>query len=760
MGLCYNSSSLNSFADAISSQEPTIEVVAFTLGSGQSAVGTINGNFQLSGSFSVGLVVQVEGNFVLVAGVGSMCNDPAVLDLRSAVVLAQDTVNSDSVACDGLYSHILVGNGAISVEGTVNGQLIAFCVYDVHIAVVGIVNFLNDTGNLILGLGEHIVGDLFAGSVSLLDGDLSAIFCRDTQFLSGGNLGSFAFFEGKDPAVLDLGSAVVVTNNTQNGDGVACVGLGGHSIITILAVLAVCTVQGQNVTIAIGNLHVTILGVVNLSDNAGDLILLIGVNIVLGSQCHVNGLLHGQGFISSSSGIGVFPLVQGTALSKFYFTLVVGDHTGNGDGVTFAKSFIFYALASQTVNLDGLIVHACNHDGNSDVTEGGVVVFVDLGDLTGQSCLVGQSLVFLQGISFLHDLLGIGGSLHFGTGLLDLQQRTAFAELNAALIVYDVTLDGDGVTDQQGICAFALNAVAQQFFAFVAFDLDGNGDILERGVIGGVDLGDLTGQGSLILGGTAFGQLKSFLHDGCHIGGSFHFTCGSHRQQHTASLELDLTLIVGQDTGNGDGIAGLQVFSAFALQTVALNGLALDANHIHGNGDILVAIVIGSVNLVDHTGQGDFVVHGSALLQSIGFVHDSAKVQIYLGNDVLPAVGNHLVAILDGSGQGVMNFLRGGLVHVDGNSAVGVLYDLNELFGYVNRPNNFVGLAVYRHGADTGEVTGGFLRGLLVEGLDIHQRCIQTGLGAGGAAAGFLLHAGGQAGAKAQAECQNQDKCE
>ena len=683
-----------------------------------------------------------------------MLQYPAVLHLGVALVIAKDTQNGDGVANDGLYVHFAVLLGAVSIEGAVDVQRVTFGILNIQVAICSLLNLGDNAGNLVLVLGVHTDRNLFAGGQSLLDGDFSTVGSGQSQFCVAGHFGSF---EGENPAVLDLGSAVVVTYRTHNGDNVTGNRLGGHVLIGSRAVRAIGTVDGQDVALRIGDFHVAVCSIINLSDCTGNLILLFGVNVMLSGKGQINSFLYSQLFDGILN--CVFPFVQGTALSKLHFALVVGDLAGDGNGIANAKVYIFHAGACQTIDLNGLIGHAGNHDGNGDVAEGGAIGSVDLGDLTGQSCLVGQGLVFLQLVSFLHDLLGIGGSLHFGAGLFNLQQRTAFAELDAALIVYDVTLHGDGVTDQEGICAFALNAVAQQLFAFVAFNRDGYGNVLVAGIVGGVDLGDLTGQGSLILGRTAVCQLKGFLHDGFHISRSFYFAGGSYTQKLAASIELDLALIVGQGTGNGDGVAGLQVFSAFALQTVALNGLALNANNIHGNSDVLVAFVVGGVHLVDHTGQGDFTVHGSALLQSIGFVHDSAEVQVHLGNDVLPAEGNDLVAILDSGGQGVGNFFCGGFVYIDGHAAVSVLDHLDVLFSDVNRPYNFVGLAVHRNSANTGKVPRGLLCGLSVEGLDIFQRGLKISRRTG-RTAGFLLHAGGQAGAKAQAECQNQHKCE
>ena len=754
VGFVYNGFRGDCFRGAFCILMPADKLPAIADGSGQSTVSGTGIDLDGIGSFACALIVQAEGNFQLSGG-DSMFNDPAVLHLSGAVVVTYNTQNSDGVANDGLNFQSVITDRAVSIESAVDVQNLAVSILNAQVAVGGVLDLSDLTGNFILVLGVHIVGDLFTGLVSLIQSDLSAISGGQAQFLIAGN-GELTGGEGDDGSVLHLG-AVKVADHAKQNNRIAFVGLAGHSIVAVAA-LVEGAVDVQGVALAVGNGEVAVHIADNRLDNTGNLVLLVGGGVVLHAVAHCISFLDSQLF----NGIldGVFPLVQSTALGIFYFALVVGDVTGNGDGIANAKIVILNALACQTEALDGLVGHAFHNDGNGDVAKGGVIGFVDLSDLTGQSCLVGQSLVFLQRISFLHDLLGIGGCFHFGAGLFHLQQRAAFAELHAAFIVYDVALDGDGITDQQGVCAFALNAVAQDGLVSIALNLHSNGNVLVSGVVGGIDLGDLTGQGCLILGRTANFQLEGFLHDGCHVGGSFHLAGRSHRQQSTASLELDLTLVVGQNTGNGDGVAGLQSLSAFALQTVALDGLTLNADHIHGDGDVLIAVVIGSVNLADHTGQGDFLVHGSALLQSIGFFNNGAKVQVHLGNDVLPAEGNHLAVHRNGGSQGVGNFLGGGFVHIDGNAAVSVLDHLDVFFGYVYRPYDFIGDAVYRHRADTGEVAGGLLCGFLVEGLDILQRCVQTGLGAGSAAAGVFLNTGGQAGAKAQAEGQNQNKCE
>ena len=472
---------------------------------------------------------------------------------------------------------------------------------------------------------------------------------------------------------------------------------------------------------------------------------------------HVNSFLHSQGLIDGCSGIGVFPFYQVGALSELNAALVVGDKAGNGDGIANAKSFIFYAFALQAVAQKGSTGIAANNNSDGDVTKLGIVVVVNFGDLTGQGSFIGSGLVFAQSISVLQDLLGVGRSLHLAAGLFDLQQGTAFTKLEAALVVYKVALNGDGVTNQQGVCAITLNAVAHQGIFFEAFDFDGNRNVLVAGVVGGVDHSDLTGQGSFILGGATIGKSICFLQDGFDIGGSISNFTGNNSIQSTASLELDLALVVGDGTGNGDGIANLQSFSAFALQTVSLDGLAFYADDIHSNSDVLVAFVVGSVDLADHTGQGDFTVHGSALLQSIGFVHDGTKVQVDLGNQVLPAEGNNLAASRDGCGQGVGNILSGHFVHIDGNSAIAVLNDLDVLFSHINRPYDFVGGAVHGNGADALKVTGRFFVYVLVEGFDIFQSSVQAG---GIVSRGsFLLDAASQTCTQAQAQCQNQHKC-
>ena len=470
--------------------------------------------------------------------------------------------------------------------------------------------------------------------------------------------------------------------------------------------------------------------------------------------------LAGFGFYSSGTDsgniicAGVLPVIQGAAGGKLDGALIVGQSAGNGDGITNTDLISTFAL--QAVAIDGLTI---NNHRDSYILEAIVIGGLDLGNLAGQSCLVGQGFIFGQSKSFLDNLLGIGGSFHFGAGLFNLNQCATSGVLNGAVVIGDVTLNGDGIADQEGICAFALNAVAQDGILGVAFNFHGDGYVLVAGIIGSVDLGNLTGQSCLICGRFASGQAVGILQDLLDLFGSVNSFAGDYAVQGTTCTELDLTLIVGQSAGNGNGVADLQAFSAFALQAVTLNGLAINADNIDGYGDVLVAIVIGGRDTADHTGQGDLVVHGSALLQSIGFINNSTEVQVHLGNDVLPAEGNDLVAILDGGGQGVGNFFCGGFVYIDGHAAISVLDHLDVLFSYVNRPYNFVGLAVHRNSANAGKVPRGLLCGLSVEGLDIFQRCLNISRRTG-RTAGFLLHAGGQAGAKAQAECQNQDKCE
>ena len=79
-----------------------------------------------------------------------------------------------------------------------------------------------------------------------------------------------------DPAVLDLGS-VVHTDNTVNGNSIANYRLNCHCVISVSACCIIGAIYENGVTVAVGNYHVAVGSALNLSDNAGYVVLTCGV---------------------------------------------------------------------------------------------------------------------------------------------------------------------------------------------------------------------------------------------------------------------------------------------------------------------------------------------------------------------------------------------------------------------------------------------------------------------------------------------------
>ena len=157
-----------------------------------------------------------------------MVNDPTVLDLRT-VVVADSTIDSNSVACDGLHFHILVLYSAVSIVGTIDVQGVALGIHDVHIAVLGLIDFLNDTGNLVLQLGVSVVCHRRANSKSFFDGDFSTVFTfgfgRSNTFPRGG-VGLVAISDGGSQGV----GNILFASGDFNGNSTVAVVFNGNSL--------------------------------------------------------------------------------------------------------------------------------------------------------------------------------------------------------------------------------------------------------------------------------------------------------------------------------------------------------------------------------------------------------------------------------------------------------------------------------------------------------------------------------------------------
>ena len=98
-----------------------------------------------------------------------------------------------------------------------------------------------------------------------------------------------------NPTVLHLRSIAVLANDTVNGNCVTCNRLGCQILVRCFAICTVGAVNGEYVSERIGNIHVTVLIVVNLSDDTGYIVLTRGIGIVLLSLTQSDCFLNGEG---------------------------------------------------------------------------------------------------------------------------------------------------------------------------------------------------------------------------------------------------------------------------------------------------------------------------------------------------------------------------------------------------------------------------------------------------------------------------------
>ena len=87
-----------------------------------------------------------------------MCSDPTVLHLRSTAVLAQDTVDGNLVAGNGLLGHSIVTVGAGGIISTVDQDLLAGIVDNDHVAINIVLDLLDGAGDVVLVIGVGVAG--------------------------------------------------------------------------------------------------------------------------------------------------------------------------------------------------------------------------------------------------------------------------------------------------------------------------------------------------------------------------------------------------------------------------------------------------------------------------------------------------------------------------------------------------------------------------------------------------------------------------
>ena len=194
----------------------------------------------------------------------------------------------------------------------------------------------------------------------------SDLFCKSSRnFRSIGVVAAFG--SNVQPSVLHLSSTLVLTDDTDNGDGVANRRLSFHLIKTNRTVCRVETVEVEGVAISILNGHVAVS--VELCS-----IVLIGIdrndltgNNVLVSGVYVVALCQADGVSTNERKLGVFSRsVNEPAVLHLCLVIVLTEDTVNGDGVAnLGLSFHLIKTNStvcrvETVEVEGVAVSILN----------------------------------------------------------------------------------------------------------------------------------------------------------------------------------------------------------------------------------------------------------------------------------------------------------------------------------------------------------------------------------------------------------------
>ena len=424
----------------------------------------------------------------------------------------------------------------------------------------------------------------------MLHGIAQSVRIGDGQGASGrGNhnlgllfLGSFALNDIDDhTSLLELNLTIVVHHGAPDGDGIAD--------LQVLGALSLDTEAGNGDIIVAVNDHdngdvavVIAPGGLDLGDDAGQ-----GSGIVQGAALPqgLDSLQDLPGILGLLGCVEINVGIQGTAGIELDGALVVGNGAGDGDHIVDAQ--ILNALALQAEHLDASVA-AFDLHGNGDVAVLLAVAGVERMDLTGQSNVVRQGLTGLQLVSQFHDLSGIGGDLHAALTLDDLVQGAACVELDGALVILQGTGDGDGVTDGDGIGTLALQTVALNGSVLAAGNSDGNGNVLVVSAVGGIDLGDHTGQGGGVGQGLAILQRIGQIQDGGHV---LTQRCGQLVGPGQGLLgAVGAGQSCGQDVGNFLCALFIDVDDDFAVAIVD------DLDKFFGNVNAPLDIVLGSAN--------------------------------------------------------------------------------------------------------------------------------------------------------------------
>ena len=299
---------------------------------------------------SVALFVAVSVNVLGALGsIGALGNsyEPTVLNLSGAPVLTKATVNGNGVTGNGSVCHSVVTDCTGCIVSAVDGEDVAILIGNLHVTVFGVVNFGNNTGYNVLVSGVGVVLLSSTGVDSILN--------------RGGS------GDGHDPTVLDLRSALVLTNNTKDNYVVTCNGSAFHSVVTSRTVCAVGAVDGEDVAELVGDLHVTVFGVVNLGDDTCNEILAFGVGIVIHGSAEIDDILNGSCGLGELDGeglnFGLFAAGSGEGKDSF------NGFVGNGDGQLAVGNNNVFAVGFPSES--NLGIYGCGKIYNCVAGEGG-----------------------------------------------------------------------------------------------------------------------------------------------------------------------------------------------------------------------------------------------------------------------------------------------------------------------------------------------------------------------------------------------------
>ena len=228
----------------------------------------------------------------------NMLVKPSILHLRIALVGCDDTIKGYLITNNGLGFHRIISCISVCTIETVDVEGVAICILNIHITVLSINDLGNSTCHVILfgcsskrtekcclckcksricrrrnyNVATVVITNVIAVCINVI------ALCRNV-------LGH--------PTVLHLRSGVI-TDNTVNGDCVACNGLGFHSIISCISVCAIETVNKNLIAVLVLDVHITVSNVGNVNDCTGNIVLVSSIIILCIKCAKCKSLLNGK----------------------------------------------------------------------------------------------------------------------------------------------------------------------------------------------------------------------------------------------------------------------------------------------------------------------------------------------------------------------------------------------------------------------------------------------------------------------------------